>query len=187
MSTIFDSRRAALEESFFAKYNADLLEKLRRRKGEKSSKQQLIAASGIRDDAVLNMLMELKLEAQTLAALTLVPLIRVAWADGKVHPEEKLAVMNAAAQEGITEGSPAYELLERWLTKKPEPRLVEAWKGYVTCLAESLSPAARIALRDQVIGRARQVAEATGGFLGLGNRVSKAEERILGELEVAFL
>ncbi len=187
MSTIFDARRRALEESFFAQHNADLLEKLRRKQSEKNRKRQLKEISGIQDDRLLGELAALELESQTLAALTLVPLIRVAWADGRVRPEERLAVLTAAAKEGITDGSPAYQLLEGWLNKKPEERLETAWRGYVGALMHNLSPSARESLRDQVIGRARQVAEAAGGFLGLGNRISKSEERILCELEMAFL
>ncbi len=186
MNTIFDARRRSLEEAFFAKHNAQLLEKLRE-KGKRTRKQKLIEACGIDDDRVLQPLLELDIEAESVVALTLVPLIRVAWADGSIRPEERLAVMNAAAQEGIVEGSPCAALLENWLKQKPEPRLVEAWKNYVSALSDTLEPKARESLRDQVIGRARDVAEATGGFLGLGNRISKSEERILAELEMAFL
>ena len=41
------------------------------------------------------------------------------------------------------------------------------------------------ALRDDLVRRARQVAETAGGFLGLG-RVSDAEAKVLAELEKPF-
>jgi hypothetical protein len=49
-----------------------------------------------------------------------------------------------------------------------------------------LDPQARQRLRDEVMGRARAVAEAAGGFLGLGRKVSAAEEAVLRELAQAF-
>jgi hypothetical protein len=40
-------------------------------------------------------------------------------------------------------------------------------------------------LQSVIIGMARNVAEAAGGFLGFGS-VSRSEERVLAELESAF-
>jgi hypothetical protein len=41
-------------------------------------------------------------------------------------------------------------------------------------------------LKQDLLGRARGVAEAAGGFLGLGKRISSAEQAVLTELEQAF-
>ena len=81
---------------------------------------------------------------------------------------------------------PGYQMLQRWLQRKPDASLLELWKGYVTALARTLSEAARIALKADLLGRARAVAQATGGLLGLGNKVSKSEQAVLSELEEAF-
>ena len=40
-------------------------------------------------------------------------------------------------------------------------------------------------LKENLVGRARTVAEAAGGFLGIG-AISTEEESVLGELEGAF-
>jgi hypothetical protein len=37
-----------------------------------------------------------------------------------------------------------------------------------------------------LLDTARAVASASGGILGLGSRISGAEERVLGQLELAF-
>jgi len=42
------------------------------------------------------------------------------------------------------------------------------------------------ALRDAVLGQAEVVANAAGGFLGLGDRVSAAERSVLRELSAAL-
>jgi hypothetical protein len=51
---------------------------------------------------------------------------------------------------------------------------------------KALPAQVREALRPDVLGRAREVAEAAGGFLGLGSKVSDDERRVLGELERAL-
>ena len=52
-------------------------------------------------------------------------------------------------------------------------------------LAAQLSPSQRTALRAELVERARHVAEAAGGFLGLGS-VSEAEKQVIAELEKPF-
>ena len=74
---------------------------------------------------ILQSLLELHIDAQTLAALALVPLIEVAWADGYLDEKEKQAVLEAAHASGFEKGQVAYEVLESWLTQQPKPKLLE--------------------------------------------------------------
>jgi hypothetical protein len=113
-------------------------------------------------------------------------MVLVAWADGALDPKEKAAVQEAAREAGIDREAEARALLESWLTAPPKAELAEAWRGYVRAVAAGLAPEGRAALRRETIGRARRVAEAAGGFLGLGNKVSEAEERVLARLDEAF-
>jgi hypothetical protein len=179
-------RRKALEDSFFAKQEAKLLEKIRATRAAEESRESLAQTTGIADSAVLDKLEELGIVSDTIAALSLVPLVAVAWADGTVDDKEHNAVLAAAAEVGVNAEHVGYELLEGWLTERPGSDLVETWKAYIQDLTGSLSPTEKSALRDDLIGRARAVAEATGGFLGLGNKISSEESAVLDELEAAF-
>jgi hypothetical protein len=183
---ILRDREKALEESFFAKQNEKLLEALRRREEKKASREELARVSGIADSEVLGRLVELGISAESWTALSVVPLVEVAWADGEVSDKERAAVLAGAEANGIGVRSPGYETLEGWLRQRPDGRLLEAWGQYTVRLCAGLAPAERHALRDEVMGRARAVARATGGFLGLGDRISPEEEIILQELERAF-
>ena len=182
---ILADRKKALEEQFFARHERELVERVRREAEAKARKEGLAEASGIRDDEVLDRLAALGLDAGTVAALGLVPLVEVAWADREIHEREREAVMRAAGEEGAAAGSAAHDLLVTWLDRRPGRDLLDAWKGYVGALVESLDLEERQALRDGILARARGVAEAAGGFLGVG-KVSDAEERKLAELEAAF-
>lgn len=183
---ILADRKKALEEQFFARHERELVERSRREKAESKRRQELAESSGIHDPAVLDRLVALKLEAGTVAALALVPLVEVAWSDGTLHERERAAVLQAAEEAGVTSGTPAHDLLASWLERRPGPDLLAAWTGYAGALAEQLGEAERKALRHDLLSRARGVAEAAGGILGLG-RISDAEEAMLAELEQALL
>ena len=99
---------------------------------------------------------------------------------------ERKAVLSAARSQGVDDASPAGLLLEGWLSTPPSAGLREAWRDYVGALSASLEPEQRASLRDEVIGRARAVAEAAGGFLGMGSKVSAREQEVLERLESAF-
>lgn len=181
---ILDDRRRALEEAFFAKYNEDL--RLRLAAGGVAPEKATIAAvTGITDDAVLDKLIGLDLGAETLAAFSLAPLVAVAWADGTIEPEERAAILAAAAGAGVSQQAPSYALLEQWLHRQPPSRLLAAWTSYTTAVSATLSEEARRAFRSDILARARAVAAAAGGILGFG-RISAAEEAVLKQLEAAL-
>lgn len=181
----FDERRKALENAFFSDQEQKLLDELRAENSRRETRELLRERSGVDDDAVLDKLIELSIDTESVVAMSLVPLIRVAWADGSIHDKERNAVLESAAAGGVSKGTPAYALLDGWLTQKPDEALTDAWQGYIGGLCEALDDAQRTALRDAVVSRARAVAEAAGGFLGLKS-ISAAEEAQLAEIEKAF-
>lgn len=179
-------RERALEEEFFARQNRKLLEKMRTEQEAAEGRAALAQASGIRDEQVLDRLVQLGIRPETIAALSLVPLVAVAWADGQVAGREREAVLESARASGIQRDDMAYELLEGWLGSKPGKTLLTAWTDYIHALSVSLEGVGKAAIRDEVLGRARRVAEAAGGFLGLGKKVSAEEQAVLDELARAF-
>ncbi len=183
---IFGDRRKALENSFFAKESETLRQKLQEQEGMTAKKEALSQASGIKDDAVLEQLMALDIGTDTLAALALVPLVEVAWADEIVDDKERDAILDAVEAAGIRKGSASGQLLDGWLAQKPGGDVVASWQEYISALCAEMGADAKNALKRDLLGRARSVAEATGGFLGLGSKVSKSEQAVLDELERAF-
>ncbi len=184
-SDILGDRSKALEDSFFARQNEKLLRELRAKRDARAQGDALSAASGITDEAVLQQLMACDLSCETLAALSVVPLVEVAWADGHVHEKERSALLTGATKAGLVEAGAAYQLFESWLAERPDPRLLETWMEYVAELSKMFTPEAKRALSRDLLSRARAVAEAAGGFLGLG-KISSSEQAVLTELERAF-
>lgn len=175
-----------LEESFFQTKNAELLGDFREHLAKLERKEQLADACGIHDEAVLERLAALKIGPETLAAVALVPLVEVAWADGKVQADEHAAVMKAAEHAGIQRDDDAFALLDDWLNHRPTPEMLEAWKRYVVGLCDAMDDDDADRLKHDLLDRARAVAQETGGFLGFGKRLNPADAAMLEELERAF-
>lgn len=179
-------RRKGLEEAFFAEQDAILRRRLREADETKARREALSSATGITDGAVLDRLAALGITGETAAALSLIPLVAVAWADGEIDERERAAALAGAERLGLAKGGAGHQLFDEWLARRPPPELLAAWKAYIAALSQTLGDEARAALRTGLLGHARAVAEAAGSFLGIGPRISDAERFVLADLERAF-
>lgn len=187
MSTdALDDRRKALEEQFFKDHNNALVKKLKDEADKKHSKEELQKLTGISNDQVLEALAALKLGGAATLVMSLYPILEVAWADGKIDEQERKVALDLANTIGLKPGSEAYGYLEKWLAEKPELAWFDLWANYVKALVAEMKADDKALLKATVLGRARVVAEVSGGFLGLAWRVSQAEQRVLDKLDAAF-
>jgi hypothetical protein len=175
----------ALEESFFARENEKRLKKMRAEARREEKRKQLREVLKIDDEQVLDRLVELEVGPETAMAFSVVPLVEVAWADGEISSKERRAVLRAAEERGIVPGTTPCQLLEDWLEHRPEAELMETWKGFMRSLMDSLDPDIADAVKERIINRTRAVAEAAGGFLGMGS-ISPTEQAVLDEMEHAL-
>ena len=182
---VLGDRRRALEDEFFRKQDAKILAQLTEARERETTRESLTDASGIDDPKLLDTLIDHGVDASTFAALALVPLVEVGWADGKLDQTERTAILDAARQNGVTDDSTAMRLLQNWLDSPSAPSLLRGWVQYVQTLCTEFSKDERQRLRKDVLGRAQSVAEAAGGFLGIGT-VSAEEKEVLRLLETAF-
>ena len=101
MQDPFRRRERVLEDAFFRERDNRLMEKLRGELSAFEERRKVAHVTGIVEEHVLSSLVQAGVRAETLAAVTLIPLIEVAWCDGSVAPEEREAVLNAAVSHGI--------------------------------------------------------------------------------------
>ncbi len=177
---------SSLEEEFFRREDQRLVARLRELREAETARETLSQATGIQDAAVLDRLLELKIQPEIIAALRVVPLVAVAWADGSLDEKERQAVLSGAHESGIPAESAAYTLLEAWLQRRPEPYLLAAWITLVQGMSATISGPEAKKLKESLMERARRVAGASGGVLGLGSKVSKQEAAVLETLSKAF-
>jgi tellurite resistance protein len=179
---IFKERERSLEEEYFRKHEAKLLEKLRERGRLEEIAEALAMKLQIDRPELLRRIMALGVTLDTGAAFLLAPLVQIAWAEGRVSDRERETVLRIAVERGIAKTSPAHAQLVQWLRARPADELfdtaVEAIKAGLSVL-----PAEERADRvKRIVEACRQVAAASGGLsrvLGLGTGVSGEEESIL--------
>jgi hypothetical protein len=181
----FAERRKNLEDAFFKDRDQHLLKKMRTELETLEETKKLSHVSGIVDERVLKSLVQAGVRAETLAAVTLIPLIEVAWCDGTVTVEERDAVLNAGAKAGIHPDKAPYDLLRQWLENRPDARTFVAWKDYITEVSSLMPKDSLTEFKRSMVDRCTRVAEAAGGFLGLAT-ISAKERAKIDEFGKAF-
>jgi len=171
-----------LENAFFLKQDKKLTEQLAAMKKMKETKENLKKVSGIENEAVLQKLIDLKIPPHIVASLSMIPLVEVAWADGAIGEKEHEAILKAAKLDSDIDR----ELLKSWLAHKPEPALLEAWTFYINGICEKISDDEKKLLQKTLLSHAYNIANAEGGFLGVGSKLSKQEKAMLQKLEASF-
>ncbi len=175
----------SLEDEFFRKEDERAIKRLRELQQSQATREALRAAAGISDVAVLDRLIALGIRPEIVSALSIVPLLEVAWADGSLDAKERTIVLERAATSGVAPGSAGHDLLQTWLERKPDAKLFSAWTELVRGLAARMSSQEMGALKSELIERAQALARASGGVFGVGS-VSAAERDAIQRLETAF-
>ena len=181
----FRERERALENEFFARVDRDLLADLKAEAAVNADRQKLTEATGIENVEVLDELRSLDVTPEALTALSLVPLILVAWADGKLDGRERHNIVETAHELGVSDQSASAKLLAHWLGEEPSSQLAETWRHCVKSLTENMNAESRDRLHKEVHRRAVSTARASGGFMGV-LAVSTAQQRVIDELDIVF-
>lgn len=172
-----------LEEQFFGQVDQDLIKQLRSEMQIAETAEAIMHVTGIKNAELAASMATKNITVETLSAFRLVPLVAVAWADDRVESEERDVIVQAAEKSGIA--APAMDLLASWTKQRPSSELLDTWCEYAGALSQSIDEANRSALRDEILGQAKSVAEACGGILGFGS-VSPNETETLARIEAAL-
>lgn len=118
---------------------------------------------------------ELGVEKSAAKVVGLLPLVYVAWADGKIQKAEREQIVHAAQELGWLEGG-GDAVLERWLTTRPSDAQVKTGIALLNHLAKDKAHA-DIDADDlhMLLLLCKDVADSAGSFLGI-TRAQSAEE-----------
>ena len=180
----FRERERALEDEFFHRVDQQLMQRLRDTLTHAQQREPLSAATGLSDEALLDELIDVGVSAESLAAMTLAPMVCVAWANGKMEESERQTILHAAADAGLEADSPAGDLLKHWLEQPPNAELLTVWKHYVKSLTDHTSATAKRVLRRDIMLRTEEVAKAAKSMWG--KSLTPSEKRVLKEVNEAF-
>ena len=186
MSKELDRFNSKLQDVFFAQTDAVLAAELESAISEGEHPQKMVDAFDVADEQVVQQLKALGLGDKTLAAISLVPLIQVAWADGKLQDNERKALFDAALQHGFKEWSPSFRIFKTWLRSPPPSHLAEAWKAYMRALTAEFDREQKDFVKQQFLDRAERIAAAAGGILLRIGSISEAEQAVLDDLASVF-
>jgi hypothetical protein len=171
------TRGKVLEEAFFYRVDRELSELLGKRLQREEKILQFAHATGIRDQKHLELLADSGFELSTLHFIW-VPLILVAWADGNAEKLEKKAIADILASKGIAQETISRVIAHEWFCKKPTDELWKIWAEFSAATSASLNPSIYNELIDEIVRLCRLVADASGGFMGLG-KISATETRAI--------
>ncbi len=166
-------------EEYFLKKEQELIEKLRQRDAKQAEREELSEHIGIVDDDIMQTLYELGYNRNTIALLYLLPLIHVGWASGSVTARERKLILEAAHGRGISEGSTAYQQLQEWFEKRPDPDFFEKTLRIIGHLILHEPEPEQAQSRHALFTQCIRVAAASGTILGRGSNISDDELRLL--------
>jgi hypothetical protein len=163
----FQDRGRALEEEYFRKKNRELVEKMQREAADEQARQALQASTGLTDPEALRELQALGFTPETVKLLPLVPVIRVAWAEGGVTPVERQAIVKLARARGVAEGTVADRQLSEWLARCPEEHVFTRATRLIGAILDSPAQAQIGVTADDLVKDCERIASASGGIFGL--------------------
>ena len=185
----FKDREKGLEEEYFRKSDAKLLEKMREKAKLDEVAVELAKTLQVENPELLRRVIDLGIPKGTGAALLLAPLVQVAWAEGTVTEKERETVLRLAASRGVEKGSPAEAQLLAWLEKRPSDALFATAIDVIKAGISHLTPGEREERVQQYVNAGTQVSEASGGIakaLGVGRGVSSDERSVLDIVATAL-
>ena len=127
-------------------------------------------------------LRELKVPREAYRVVSLLPLVYVAWADGKIHKAERDVILRLARENGLLAHG-GEEALARWLSEPPSRHQLRTDLAALNELARKggvgLNGASGADEEQLLLAWCQDVADAAGGMLGLGRARNDAETAAL--------
>ncbi|MEW6130660.1 MAG: hypothetical protein AB1757_26755 [Acidobacteriota bacterium] len=166
----------------FQKHSNALIEAMREKIQREQELQELAQLAGIRDTESLRLLQALGYTRDTVALLPLTPLVRIAWAEGRVSKTERDLILAIARSRGIDQETLAYDLLCVWLEERPAEQFLESSLRLFVEQVKRLPPEVRNLNERELVSNCTRVAEASGtivGFIKSSSRICKEEREML--------
>jgi hypothetical protein len=174
-------RGRSLEEEYFRKKDRELIERMRHAAAAEQEREALAKSSGLDDPALLQELKELGFTPATVGLLPLVPVLRVAWAEGGVSAAERDLLVKLARSRGIAEASEADRQLSEWMTRRPDESVFTRAGRLIRAMLDTRAAETSDLSADDLVEYCERIAAASGGVFGIG-RISSAEKALLSSI-----
>lgn len=175
----FDESEHFLEAT--ASRRAELRERADGAAGRLAKRRAIQASVGTDEASIVDRIEQLGFTGESIRVLDVLPLVHVAWADGRIQRRERALILSLLEARGIPARSDASLFVEALLETRPSE----------TFLAESLALLVDIAAKtgankDDIVDLCAKVAEAGGGLLPFGEKTTDAERALIGDVARAL-
>jgi tellurite resistance protein len=126
-------------------------------------------------------LKELRVPREAYRVVSMLPLVYVAWADGKIQKGERDVILHIAREQGMLDHG-GEEALARWLSEAPSKQKLKTDLAALNALARSdRRMMAEFGADEEqlLLAWCQDVADAAGGLLGLKSARTDAEKDAL--------
>jgi hypothetical protein len=167
------------EEKYFAAVEADARRKLRESLEDNARDLETGAALGTDDAALAAQIRKLGFDGENAKVFDLLPLVHVAWADGTIQRGERAAILKVLRARGIEPGTDPFRTIEALLEERPPESFMKQSMALLKAVVASRGGKA-----DEIVDLCIQVAAASGGLLGLGNRIDETEKQLIARISI---
>ena len=136
------------------------------------------------EDRLIKALEELGVDGESYRVLALLPLVLVAWADGKMQPREVKRLLDVARRKDFLPPS-AVTVLEGWIAEQPSKEYADrALRALVELARRERGVGADLSAQDlrKLTSLSFDIASAAGGLWGDVLSVSSEEEQVIESL-----
>lgn len=171
------------EELYFAQHEQDLRADQRHKMTlaakELEEKRKIAESAGTDDVEVAAHISALGFDGDSARVFDLLPLVHVAWADGKIQRGERAAILKVLRSRGIEPGSEAFRTMESLLEEKPSDAFMRESLAVLRQVTGGITDRA-----STIVDLCIHVAASSGGFLGLklGAKIGEDEKKQIEEI-----
>lgn len=140
------------------------------------------------DEELREALATIGIREQDLRAVLLLPLVEVAWSDGRIQQTERDVIRKIARSYGLV-STPGAQALAGWLETPPSDEVRQLARRVVVALGTRFQgPTADLGsfLIDTVEAHCEAVARAAGGLFGVAFTIGDEEREALREVREAL-
>jgi hypothetical protein len=138
----------------------------------------------MRDEAIIEALHSLGIDRASYKVIALLPLVDMAWADGRVQEEERRLILRYAADHGRL-GGEGLRVLENWLAFEPSAETKMRGRAIVAALLQRKEGFGHTLMGGHdldVLEMCEAVAKAAGKLFGVVSVVTPAERKALADI-----
>lgn len=165
-----------------ARHIAEMKGDFQASEAQKAAWLDIAKAVGSDDVAIGKQMAELGYNAETARILFFVPLIEVAWADGKIGYEESYRLVDVVRKKGVRATSGAYDFLSQLTLNRPSEAFFDGSNDVIRQVLAKMPDSQRDQEVSTLADLCLQVARASRGFFGFGADVSPEERDVIHEI-----